>query len=94
MDKIDSQIEKERAKITTSRRKLAALMKRKKDRLRKSTVRIKKRRGRPPEQINLVKVAELAEQMPISDVALRLGVDRSTLYRKGIKRATLTVANC
>ncbi|HEX8636709.1 MAG TPA: hypothetical protein VF692_01505 [Pyrinomonadaceae bacterium] len=41
------------------------------------------------------KANELAERMPLSDVALRLGVARSTLYKKGIKRQVLIVeAGC
>jgi hypothetical protein len=71
-------------------------MKQKRDRARKrKPAKLARRRGRPPENISMEKANELAERMPLSDVALRLGVARSTLYKKGIKRQVLIVeAGC
>lgn len=79
-------------KIANERKKLADLNKLKRKLINKS-LREKsapaRGRGRPPIKIDLMKAIKLAETMPLSDVALRLGVTRETLYRKGISRKAL-----
>lgn len=79
-------------RIAKERKKLAYLKKLKREQINKKLRKKSapaRRRGRPPETIDLVKAEKLAGEMPLADVALRFGVARSTLYRKGITRKGL-----
>ncbi len=85
------------AQILKSQRRVAALKeKQRKEKLKQlETEREKKkknpvRRGRPRLKPELIaKARKLAEKLPLPDVALRLGISRSSLLNYGITRNAL-----
>ncbi|MET0753944.1 MAG: helix-turn-helix domain-containing protein [Pyrinomonadaceae bacterium] len=83
MDKLDKE-------ITEIRKRLIEMQRLKAKRKPPKKVQSSRPRGRPQiDETILRRAKELAKGSPIPDVALKLSVSKSTLYRYGIKRKIL-----
>ena len=86
MDKIQKQILKSQKKIAQLKQRQREMDLRKK----KTKSKTPGKSGRPAIDDTLIlRAIKLAEDKPLTDVALRLGVSLRTLYNKGISRRML-----